>query len=472
MCVSARTLVSPCECSCVIARISGSSTPHATVAKVTLFRVSLPMRERTSVIAWIAWMTAMAGSLSACGPTPAATSRSDPGAPEPTRWRRVYHETFDMPFASTPWVEDTYGDASPYHVDDFDEDGAFFIQRGGAAFARNLGSFRSFRRSFRYGEHGWLTVELYGRDSDRDGAPESGGQFVNAGGAARLISTRHYDGAIIRSTEPLPAKYRIELTIRNIAFGGSRNGQWSYDGKINGYDGDELADPWFFRDGNPKPRSAVDQNGLYFLCITDYPRPAPHNNVFIHHHRKVVMDTDNNDRDPAPGGPAERSWSKVWDPRTGRAEPDGSRYVSMLWLDGSSAGHDWFGNDFVSFTPGGWQTGAIFADKYLEGEPYRFAIERDRDRYTMSASGRFFHGGVTTYRGSRQFREPPVTWHYNQTAAEYVAPANEPARRHAWPAGSAYPDYFFFGDPHINFYEGTAEFDDLELYLPDEQTDP
>ncbi|WP_437914465.1 hypothetical protein WME73_00960 [Sorangium sp. So ce302] len=37
-----------------------------------------------------------------------------------------------------------------------------------------------------------------------------------------------------------------------------------------------------------------------------------------------------------------------------------------------------------------------------------------------------------------------------------------------WPAGSAYPDHFFFGDPHINYYEGTAEFDDVKLYLPDD----
>ncbi|WP_437813910.1 hypothetical protein [Sorangium sp. So ce1078] len=34
--------------------------------------------------------------------------------------------------------------------------------------------------------------------------------------------------------------------------------------------------------------------------------------------------------------------------------------------------------------------------------------------------------------------------------------------------GSAYPDHFFFGDPHINYYEGTAELDDAKLYLPDE----
>ncbi len=68
-----------------------------------------------------------------------------------------------------------------------------------------------------------------------------------------------------------------------------------------------------------------------------------------------------------------------------------------------------------------------------------------------------------------------MTWHYNQTAAEYAPAAYDQVRRygdiefHTWPAGSAYPDHFFFGDPHTNFYEGTAEFDDLDLYLPDER---
>jgi hypothetical protein len=145
----------------------------------------------------------------------------------------------------------------------------------------------------------------------------------------------------------------------------------------------------------------------------------------------------------------------------------------MIWLDGTSFGHDWYGNRFVSYTAGGWQTdGSVFVDKYLDGESYRFAIERDGAAYTMSVSGRFHHGGHTTYRASRRFTEPAVTWHYNQTPSEGPGGAHDEVRRvgghevHTWPADAAYPDHFFFGDPHINFYEGSAEFDDLALYLP------
>ena len=77
--------------------------------------------------------------------------------------------------------------------------------------------------------------------------------------------------------------------------------------------------------------------------------------------------------------------------------------------------------------------------------------------------------------GSRRFRDAPVTWHYNQDPDEYAPADHDEVRRyggaelHTWPAGSGYPDYFFFGDPHINFYEGTAEFDDLDLYVPDDR---
>ncbi len=107
-----------------------------------------------------------------CGPAARVAPSRGRRDPEAIRWRLVHHETFDAPFANPPWVEDAYGEASPYHVDAFDEDGAFFVARGGATFTANLARFRSFRRASQYGEDGWLTVELYGRDSDRDGVPE------------------------------------------------------------------------------------------------------------------------------------------------------------------------------------------------------------------------------------------------------------------------------------------------------------
>jgi hypothetical protein len=34
-----------------------------------------------------------------------------------------------------------------------------------------------------------------------------------------------------------------------------------------------------------------------------------------------------------------------------------------------------------------------------------------------------------------------------------------------WPADQGWPDFFAFGDPHINFYEGSVLFDDIKLEI-------
>ncbi len=174
------------------------------------------------------------------------------------------------------------------------------------------------------------------------------------------------------------------------------------------------------------------------------------------------MDNDNN-------VPA---WSSIWNNKLWGPEKEGSQYVSMIWLNGQTFGSPWTGNPLFSYTPGGFQNGPIFVDQYLYGETYTFAIERDVDAYTLSVTGRFAQGGERTYTARKRFRDKPVTWHYNQTAQEYgpdnydevVTFGGKPL--HTWPQGSAYPDHFMLGDPHINFYEGTAEFDDLALYVP------
>jgi hypothetical protein len=56
--------------------------------------------------------------------------------------------------------------------------------------------------------------------------------------------------------------------------------------------GGECSEPWFNCD-------STLQNGFYWLTILDEV-PRPHNNIWIHHHRKVVIDSDNN----------KESWSK------------------------------------------------------------------------------------------------------------------------------------------------------------------
>src|SRR6185436_15419009 len=82
--------------------------------------------------------TLIAGLVGCRHPVPA------PSPAAPVRWRLAYHETFDQPFAEPErWVEDRYGDDSPYHVDEVDDDGAFFRRAVGPAFEQGLRAFRS-----------------------------------------------------------------------------------------------------------------------------------------------------------------------------------------------------------------------------------------------------------------------------------------------------------------------------------------
>ena len=112
---------------------------------------------------------------------------------------------------------------------------------------------------------------------------------------------------------------------------------------------------------------------------------------------------------------------------------------------------------------------------------YRFAVERDKKGYTLEMSGFFRFVGQKTYRYHRDFIEDgrPI-WHYNQTPGEYDGAFDEAwtyegpfghIATQSWPKGSAYPDYFIIGDPHLNFYEGSASISNLKLYVPADQGD-
>ncbi|TWX65418.1 hypothetical protein [Colwellia sp. C1TZA3] len=61
-------------------------------------------------------------------------------------------------------------------------------------------------------------------------------------------------------------------------------------------------------------------------------------------------------------------------------------------------------------------------------------------------------------------------YHYNQTPEELALDCLDNSEQvfsgksfTAWPSGSAYPEYFMFGEPHINYYEGSVLVDDIRL---------
>ena len=260
----------------------------------------------------------------------------------------------------------------------------------------------------------------------------------------RIASPAHTDGTVVRPTHPLPERYRVSLRVGFPNFGDGRPG-------LNGYGGGETAEPW-------SDENATAQNGFYWLTILDS-LPRPHNNTWIHHHRKVVIDSDNN----VP------PWMQIFDGQ--RFVVSGEHPIMMFALDGKGEGTELTGKPFLSYSEGAWQpSGDIRAvDSYLPGEWYRVSIDRTDGRFTMEISGRFRYGGQTTYRSSIDAAANCV-WHFNRSAADDASRCVDEGHLPSldssfpnWPAGGTWPDWFMFGDPHTNYYEGDVLYDDVRL---------
>ncbi len=424
--------------------------------------------------------------------------------PRRLNWRLVRAETFDAPLNidDAPWVRDPQGDHSDWNVDAFDDDGQAWRAMSGPTFSAALRTFDIYRKRVRFGEAGWLTAEIAAQDKNLDGRPDSEPGLrrvsIDGDGAAQIWEPSWDAGVLVRPTRPLPPRYRIEVTLRSIDFGGRRNGSLHYDGKENGYRPRSCVTsyPWTFAGAEPgkdrcNTRDVTDQNGFYFLTVLDYATPAPHSNPDIHFHRKVNIDAYNS---TAP-------WSRrygVCNPASGKVLPvqrSNLNAVNAVFVRGDRfrKGNNNVSNEYYYKTScGNWSGDAtwgkngrlhdILSTAELQPEQmpeasYRFAIERDRTGYTIEMRGPFRYTGMTTLRYHHDFVENgrPI-WHYNQTSDDYdgqfdqrlihTGPTGSYITRHTWPQGSAYPDSFIIGDPHLNFYEGDAVIDNIKLYVP------
>jgi hypothetical protein len=293
----------------------------------------------------------------------------------------------------------------------------------------------AFRLSAPFSAESWLTLESYTRDGTTPFASVAAVVPDPAGGAnkvLRIASPAHTDATVVRPTAPLPSRYRISLRVGFADFGDGLPG-------LNGYDGGETGEPWY-------AQSATTQNGFYWLTILDA-LPRPHNNVWIHHHRKIVVDSDNN----LP------VFTEVWN---GTAFiSSGVRPIMLFALDGRGAVNERTGPPFLSWSNGAWQpSGRIRAvDAYRPGEWYRVSIERFDATFTVELSGNFQYGGQRTYRATIDAAAACV-WHFNRPGEDGSRCAGP-----AWPATGSWPDWFMFGDPHSNFYEGSVHYDDVRL---------
>ena len=397
-------------------------------------------------------------------------------------WRLVFEENFQHAIGGEiePWIK-----AVPGKTDPFDDDGQYFHAIGGTDFIKQLESFDTYRKTFRFGTEGWLTAELSARDPEKQGGPKNPPSLTNTeiGGEAvgLLREPDHHGGILIRSTQPLPAQYRIEYSLVAIDFGGSRHGLWNYSEQINGYAEKKVKTrhPWPFGQSDEISKPYADwhdvrfANGFYFLGIVDYPNPFPRNNVFIHTHRKVVMDSYNIN---------ERATFEACNPLEKKYYVSQDNTVNMLFLSPGNLQESKPVAETECGTNYGVENGhsAVVSAVQLQPElmpaqKYRFAIERDETGYTLEIQGDFRFVGKKTYRYHRSFLQDyhPI-WHYNQTSEEYdgsydrswtyEGPFDKLETAHTWPKYSAYPDFFIIGDPHTNYYEGSAAITNVRLY--------
>lgn len=331
-------------------------------------------------------------------------------------------QNFDeFPFHDVPeWGADTAAYQGPYS-----ESGEYFQEK-------NIVNPPALRNTVPIGQGDWLVAELYTRTEkpivldyiDIVADPK------NANNQVLKISTPdHTDGVVLRSKNPLPPKYRISLKIGFAQYGN--------ESKLNGYnDGNESAEPW-------QALSSVGHNGFYWLAILDS-APKPHNNIWIHHHRKFVID----------------SWNRK----------NFNNTVNVIALDGKSETHQAFGKKFISYVDGRWQKiSDVPVDYYLPDEWYTVTFTRTALYYEYAIEGRFKNAGQTIYTDRIDYRKNCI-YHYNQTAEELAPDCIDNSHQvfagksfTAWPNGSAYPEYFMFGEPHINYYEGSVLIDDISL---------
>jgi hypothetical protein len=250
-----------------------------------------------------------------------------------------------------------------------------------------------------------------------------------------------------------PTTARIRTTGRTFAAAASRRlaPRDGAAGGRNGYDGGETAEP-------RSPKDATDQNGFYWLAITDA-LPRPHNNVWAHHHRKLVVDTDNH----------HPPWTEIFNGAT--FESGGDRPVMLFALDDAGATHPRIGEPFLSWAGGRVQPpGEVRAvDRYLPGRWYSVRVERDEARFAVELEGEFWHGGRRTYRATFPFaaycvRHDDRSGERPRDACVDESPSPDTPRPDPqWPAGGGWPDWFFFGDPHANYDESTVYYDDVRF---------
>lgn len=222
-----------------------------------------------------------------------------------------------------------------------------------------------------FGRKDQLTFELF-----RNGAFEIDGRS----GFARQRSPSYRDSAFIRSTVRLPKTYKINVVVGDIDYNLEKIAKLPRDPEY--------------------PEGPGNENGCYFITITDIKPEGHHTNIWWHQHRKLVIDVDNN----------------VW----GHGMPNP---IFMVYFDRSNRLNSFDGqrNEWIS----DWRKAVTYDPKAW----YSITVEKTKTHFILSVADE----------------------------REKVLKRGKVKLSEVWHEDGYHPDYFVVGDPHENYYQGSMK---------------
>lgn len=344
-------------------------------------------------------------------------------------WTLIFNESFQTLNLFTMNWDKNY----LFEKDKYSDDGEYFHKQH-----KNFHQPWGWRGHTTFGDEAWLELHAYSRNPvakkfyevvNDPHTPRDSKRLGNK--VLRLMTPVHTDGILLRSKNTLPPQYRICVDVGYAQYGSGKTSDHNGYTKID-KNTKETAAPWLKMD-------ATKENGFYWLAILD-DEPKPRNNVWIHHHRKVVVNSDNNTE----------AWTKIFNGK--EYIKSGEHPVMMFAVKNETAENkkyvhnfDRTGYPFISWANQAWhdetQTKEIRAvDAYLYNEWYHTCIEKTLEHYRFTVSGNFKYGGIKTY--------------------------DSIIGRSLVYKGDGNREYFMLGDPHINFYEGLMYVDNVTLEIP------
>jgi hypothetical protein len=256
----------------------------------------------------------------------------------------------------------------------------------------------------RLGEQDWLIARI-----------RNAGSITLTGGVARFATPDFPDSALLRVFERLPAEYRIRVRVGMVDYG------------YELYEPADYQDP-DFKYNRVGTTSQWVENGFYWLTLTDRLVEPDSGEDWWHRYRKVVIDSDDH-LNGSGSVHTERPLYMVY------MNPDLDR-ESGDWTSGQA-------NLLRSWSGGVWHTGTWnweVAFQYSVAAWYVVEIEKSDGELQL----RVYDDAMTPI----ELADP--------VALDLI---------YGMGVQAAAQEYAYVGEPHVDSYEGTAEVDEILLWV-------